>query len=102
MNSPRVAMTMSTARFSIGVSPAVAADDVAERIGDAVHVVRRHAGEQWQRDDALPLGGGTGKVFGAGAEHVAVVAVFVQRDEMDAGPDPSRGELLNDFVAADA
>src|SRR5262252_6314312 len=54
--NPRIAMTRSTVRFSIGGSTAVAAGDGADGLGDAVHVVRRHPGIQRQRDDALPLG----------------------------------------------
>src|SRR5215472_16249887 len=64
ITSPSVAMIRSTARFSIGVSTAVAAGDGAQRIGDAIHVPGRHPRIQRQRDDALPLGGGLGQLGG--------------------------------------
>ena len=45
---------------------------------------------------------GAGQILGAGAEDIAVVAVLVQRDEVHAGADPGRGQLLDDLVAPDA
>src|SRR5262245_48303144 len=102
MTRPTVAMTRSTALFSIEVSTAVGADDGAQSLADAIHVVLGQAGEQGERDDALPFRRGARQILGAGAEHVAVVAVLVQRDEVDAGADAGRGEPMNDLVAADA
>src|SRR5262250_2801779 len=100
--SPALAIRRSTARFSIGLSAAMAPDNAAQGVGHAVDVVRSQGGEERQRHDALPLRTRLGQPLRAGAERFAVVAVLVQRDEMDAGADPSRGELLDHLVAPDA
>src|SRR5690242_10152486 len=76
-------------------------DDGADGGADVIDLLLGHAGEDRQRDEAQPLGGGGREIAGAVVVSLAIEGVQVQRHPVHGASDSSLLEAIDELGAID-
>src|SRR3990172_8550372 len=95
---PTTATRTSALRFSIKGLPSVVSKNTGQRVRHPVHVRHVHARVQRERDDPPPGRTGIGELVCPIAEHLAIVTMLVQRNEVHARADTRFRKTHDDFV----